>query len=166
MLAGVTEARGTAGATVSAGVLLYRGVAQATQIFLIHPGGPFWSRKDAGAWSIPKGLLATGEDPLAGAWREFHEETGYAPQGMGHEVDLGTFRLSGGKRLRAWAVEGDCDPKQLVSGLFEMEWPPHSGQRQQFPEADRGGWFDQVQALEKITKGQRPVIEKFYAQRA
>jgi predicted NUDIX family NTP pyrophosphohydrolase len=81
-------------------------------------------------------------------------------------VDLGTFRLPGGKPLRIWAVKGDCDPEQLVSEPFEMEWPPHSGQRQQFPEADRGAWFDQAQALEKITKGQRPVIEKFYAQRA
>jgi predicted NUDIX family NTP pyrophosphohydrolase len=135
------------------------------EVFLIHPGGPFWSRKDAGAWSIPKGLLNPGEDALSGAWREFHEETGYAAHSPGAEMDLGRFRLPGGKQLLIWAAEGDCDPERLVSERFEMEWPPRSGQRQQFPEADRGAWFDQPQALEKITKGQRQVIEKFYAER-
>jgi predicted NUDIX family NTP pyrophosphohydrolase len=147
----------------SAGLLLYRQDGSRTEVFLIHPGGPFWARKDEGAWSVPKGLLLPGEDPLHAAWREFREETGFNLQPVATERDLGSFRLSSGKQLRIWAIEGNCDPATLQSNLFDLEWPPKSGQMKQFPEADRGDWFDEKQALVKISRGQRPVIEKFFA---
>jgi predicted NUDIX family NTP pyrophosphohydrolase len=149
---------------VSAGLLLYRRVASGTQVFLVHPGGPYWARKDEGSWSVPKGLVAGAEDEVAAARREFEEETGFADSLTGPEHDLGSFRLPSGKRLRVWAVEGDCDAAALRSNLFEMEWPPHSGRTGQFPEVDRGGWFDRTEALRKIAGGQQPVLEKFYAQ--
>ncbi len=146
----------------SAGLLLYRRRHGRLEVFLVHPGGPYWSRKDQGAWSVPKGLLNAGEDELRAARREFKEETGFdAP--IGHERDLSVFRLPSGKQLHVWAVEGDCDPGQLNSNLFEMEWPPKSGRIAPFPEADRGDWFEREEALVRITRGQRPVIEKFYA---
>lgn len=148
---------------VSAGILLYRRSACGTQVFLVHPGGPYWARKDEGAWSVPKGLVGAAEDELACAWREFTEETGFDASLAGPAHDLGSFRLPTGKRLRVWAVEGDGDPAALHSNLFEMEWPPHSGRMGQFPEVDRGGWFDQATALNKIAPGQLPVLEKFYA---
>jgi len=144
---------------VSAGILLHRGGRR--EVFLVHPGGPYWARKDEGAWSIPKGLVGEGEDELACARREFHEETGFAAPGPAQA--LGTFRLPSGKRLKVWAVEGDCAAAALKSNLFEMEWPPHSAKRARFPEADRGGWFDKETALVKIVKGQRPAIEAFFA---
>jgi predicted NUDIX family NTP pyrophosphohydrolase len=147
----------------SAGLLLYRRQASVAEVFLVHPGGPFWARKDDGAWSVPKGLLIAGEDELQGAWREFKEETGFDVEPTGRERDLGIFRLPSGKRLRIWAVEGECDPMALRSNLFEMEWPPRSGQVHKFPEADRGGWFEHAQALIKISHGQRPIIAKFFA---
>jgi predicted NUDIX family NTP pyrophosphohydrolase len=150
---------------VSAGILLFRRAADGTQVFLVHPGGPFWARKDAGAWSVPKGLVDPGEDELAGARREFAEETGFDLPAAGGERDLGSHALAGGKRLHVFALEGDCDPTRLRSNLFEMEWPPRSGQRQQFPEVDRGGWFDRAAALAKISSGQRPLLESFYAGR-
>jgi predicted NUDIX family NTP pyrophosphohydrolase len=149
---------------LSAGLLLYRQRGTGTEVFLVHPGGPFWSRKDAGSWSIPKGLLHPGEEPLAGAQREFAEETGLQPGASGRECDLGSFRLPSGKQLQVFMLEGDCDPSELKSNLFEMEWPPHSGRRAQFPEVDRGGWFDRSAAQLKITAGQRPVLERFFAQ--
>jgi len=145
----------------SAGVLLYRGARRRRHVFLVHPGGPYWARKDEGTWSIPKGLVNLGEDELVCARREFREETGFGAAGDAH--DLGTFRMPGGKRLRVWAVEGDCDAAKLKSNLFEMEWPPRSGRRAHFPEADRGGWFDESTALTKIVKGQRTAIEAFFA---
>lgn len=148
---------------VSAGILLYRRAASGAQVFLVHPGGPYWARKDEGAWSVPKGLVDAAEDELAGAWREFREETGFDVRGAGPERDLGSFSLPSGKRLRVWAAEGDCDAGALCSNLFEMEWPPHSGRTRQFPEVDRGGWFDRAAALRKISPGQRPVLESFYA---
>jgi predicted NUDIX family NTP pyrophosphohydrolase len=111
---------------------------------------------------VPKGLVNPSEDDLACARREFQEETGFEVQGGGHEHDLGTFRLPGGKRLHIWTMEGDCDPANLSSNLFDLEWPPKSGRTAQFPEVDRGGWFDREHALRKITTGQRAVIEKFY----
>src|SRR5215472_6299522 len=121
---------------VSAGILLYRRVASGTQVFLVHPGGPYWARKDEGSWSVPKGLVDGAEAELAGALREFEEETGFAGSLTGTEHDLGSFRLRSGKRLHVWAVEGDCDAAALRSNLFEMEWPPHSGRMGQFPEVD------------------------------
>jgi len=148
-------------AATSAGLLLYRrGVPP--RVFLVHPGGPYWAAKDQGAWSVPKGLVNPAEDELGAARREFQEETGFdIPTSAA--CDLGVFRLPGGKRLRVWALEGDCDPAHLTSNLFSMEWPPGSGRVQQFPEVDRGAWFEPTQALAKVTRGQRAVLEKFYA---
>jgi predicted NUDIX family NTP pyrophosphohydrolase len=149
---------------VSAGVLLYRRRGTRTEVFLVHPGGPFWAKKDEGAWSVPKGLVDPDEEELACARREFTEETGFDAGGNGTEHDLGSFRQPSGKRVRAWAIEGDCDPAQLKSNLFEMEWPPKSGRTATFPEVDRGGWFERAEALLKIVSGQRPILEKFYAE--
>ena len=144
-------------------MLLYRRRGR-TEVFLVHPGGPYWAGKDEGAWSVPKGLVEPQEDELAGARREFTEETGFAAPAAGCEHDLGTFRLPSGKRLHVWAVEGDCDPAALRSNLFEMEWPPRSGLTGEFAEVDRGGWFDEAVALRKIVPGQRRVLEKLFAQ--
>jgi len=149
---------------VSAGLLLYRRRDSELQVFLVHPGGPYWARKDDGAWSVPKGLVDSGEEELACARREFTEETGFAVPDSGSEHDLGTFRQPSGKQLRIWAIEGDCDPTHLSSNFFEMEWPPKSGRTARFPEVDRGGWFDRAQALLKIVKGQRAVLDKLYAE--
>ena len=149
---------------VSAGILLYRRTNTGTEVFHVHPGGPYWAHKDQGAWSVPKGLVDSGEDGLACARREFREETGFEPPLPGSEHALGGFRLPSGKRLEVWAAEGDCDPAALRSNLFEMEWPPRSGRTAQFPEVDRGGWFDEPAALSRIAPGQRPVLEKFYAE--
>lgn len=149
---------------VSAGILLYRKTPAGAEVLLVHPGGPYWARKDEGAWSVPKGLVESGEDKLAAAWREFHEETGFDQRAAGPGLELGSFRLPSGKQLHVWAFEGDCDPMALRSNVFEMEWPPHSGHRQPFPEVDRGGWFDRTMAMRKISPGQRAVLDAFYAQ--
>ena len=143
----------------SAGILLYRRRPE-IEIFLVHMGGPIWAKRDAGAWSIPKGLIGDGEDALAAAKREFREETGFRPEG--EFKPLGRFRQNSGKSISIWAVEGDCDPGQMVSQTFSMVWPPKSGKRQLYPEADRGGWFDRQSALAKIVKGQGPVIAHFF----
>lgn len=148
---------------VSAGLLLYRRRDSGTEVFLVHPGGPYWARKDEGAWSVPKGLIDAGEDELAAARREFAEETGFDAPAIAQHA-LGTFRLPSGKRLQVWAVEGDCDPADLRSNLFNIEWPPRSGRIQSFPEVDRGGWFDRAAALRKVAPGQRPVLERFYTE--
>ena len=148
----------------SAGLLLYRWREIRLEVFLVHPGGPYWAKKDDGAWSVPKGLLDPDEDLLACARREFSEETGFEAPANGSERDLGTFRQPSGKQLHIFAIEGDCDAAALHSNLFEMEWPPKSGRRMQFPEVDRGGWFEQGLALVKIAPGQRPVLEKLYAE--
>jgi predicted NUDIX family NTP pyrophosphohydrolase len=147
---------------VSAGLLLYRRRGPRTEVFLVHPGGPYWAQKDDGAWSVPKGLVNPDEDELACARREFQEETGFDANARGREHDLGTFRQPSGKRLHVWAIEGDCNPDDLNSNSFAMEWPPRSGRTERFPEVDRGGWFDRAQALLKIAGGQRPILEKFY----
>jgi predicted NUDIX family NTP pyrophosphohydrolase len=149
--------------SISAGLLLYRRRGSNVQVFLVHPGGPYWRNKDDGAWSVPKGLADSGEEEFAAARREFKEETGFDIDRGGVERDLGLFPQSSGKRLHIWAIEGDCNPAELTSNLFEMEWPPKSGRTAQFPEVDRGAWFDREQAILKIIKGQRPVLEKFYA---
>jgi predicted NUDIX family NTP pyrophosphohydrolase len=149
---------------ISAGLLLYRRRDSGVEVFLVHPGGPYWASKDDGAWSVPKGLVDAGEEELACARREFREETGFDAPGSGREHDLGSFRQPSGKRLRVWAVEGDCNPADLRSNLFEMEWPPKSGRTARFPEVDRGDWFERVPALLKIAQGQRPILEKFYAE--
>ena len=124
----------------SAGILLYERAGADLMVLLVHPGGPFWARKDAGAWSIPKGEYAQGEDALAVAVREFEEETGMRPAGEFRA--LGEVTQSGGKMVAAWAVEGDFDPAALKSNRFELEWPPRSGRMQSFPEVDRAEWFD------------------------
>jgi predicted NUDIX family NTP pyrophosphohydrolase len=141
----------------SAGILAYRHGRASIEVFLGHPGGPFWARKDDAAWSIPKGLFDEGEDPLAAARREFHEETGTAIEG--DFTLLGEFRQPGGKRIVAFAVEADIDETAIASNLFEMEWPPGSGQRRRFPEIDRAAWFDIETALRKVTRGQIAIIE-------
>ena len=145
----------------SAGILMYRRRGGSLEVFLVHPGGPFWKNKDDGAWQIPKGELATDEEPLLCARREFEEETGFSADG--EFTELGTFRQPGGKHVQAWAMEGNCDPARLVSNEFEMEWPPRSGRRQSFPEVDRGGWFGIDEARGKLLLGQRPVLDRLLA---
>ena len=144
----------------SAGLLMYRRAGEEIEVFLAHPGGPFWAQKDAGAWSIPKGIPDKGEDLLAAARREFHEETGFTA--VGEFTPLGAFKQPSGKIVHAWAVEGDCDPSNLVSNVFEMEWPPRSGKRARFPEIDRAGWFLPAEALKKILPGQQPILAKLF----
>lgn len=141
----------------SAGILLYRRTAAEPELFLVHPGGPFWAKKDDGAWSIPKGMADPGEDLLAAARREFAEETSFTVDG--EFVPLGTYKQPGGKIVVAWAVEGDCDATAVRSNLCTIEWPPRSGRRMEIPEIDRAGWFDPETARRKILKGQKPIIE-------
>jgi len=140
---------------------MYRGAGEGLGVLLVHPGGPFWAKKDEGAWSIPKGLPDKDEDLLAAAKREFHEETGFTAEG--DFMPLGAFKQPGGKIVHAWAVEGDCDPSKLVSNLFEMEWPPKSGRRARFPEIDRAAWFFPREAQGKILRGQQPILAKLFA---
>jgi predicted NUDIX family NTP pyrophosphohydrolase len=142
----------------SAGLLLYRRRATGVEVMVAHMGGPFWAKKDEGAWSIFKGEHLDGEDPLAAARREFTEETGSAVP-AGDLVELGEVRQSGGKRVSAWAVEADFDASTVRSNTFEMEWPPRSGRRQEFPEVDRAEWFDLATARRKLVKGQLPLLD-------
>jgi predicted NUDIX family NTP pyrophosphohydrolase len=143
-------------AKTSAGILLFRRRPAGVEVLLVHPGGPFWARKDAGAWSIPKGLIDEGEDWLAAAKREFLEETGMAIEG--ECVDLGQHKQPGGKTIVAFAREGDFDPASLTSNAFSIEWPPHSGRMKEFPEVDRATWYSIDEAMVKATPGQRPII--------
>ena len=140
----------------SAGVLLYRWAGPQPEVLLVHPGGPFWARKDAGSWSLPKGLVDEGEDPLAAARREFREETGVELNG--DLIELGAFPQPSGKLILAWAAEGDLDAGAVRSNLFDLEWPPKSGRIQSFPEVDRAGWFDPPMAERKILRGQLPIL--------
>ena len=141
----------------SAGILVYRRGAAGLEIFLVHPGGPFWAKKDLGVWSIPKGELEPDEDPLAAARREFEEETGCRTGGEFRP--LAPLKQRSGKTVYAWAVEGDCDPAAIKSNTFSMEWPPHSGRRQEFPEVDRAAWFPLAEAKRRILPGQVGFIE-------
>lgn len=143
----------------SAGIVLYRRSAGGVEVLLGHMGGPFWARKDAGAWSIPKGELDPGEDAASAARREFSEELGL-PVPDGELVELGEVKQSGGKTVTAWALAGDLDPALVVPGTFEMEWPPRSGRRAEFPEIDRADWFGLGTAAEKIVAGQRPLLDR------
>ena len=145
----------------SAGLLLFRMRSGRLEVLLVHPGGPFWARKDDGAWSIPKGEIADGEDALAAATREVEEETGARPSGR--VIALDPVRQSGGKVVHAWAVESDFDPTTLRSNLVEMEWPPRSGQRKTFPEVDRAAWFSLETAARKILSGQTPLLRQLEA---
>ncbi len=137
---------------------MYRRRNRRLEVFLVHPGGPFWAKKDLGAWSISKGEYAEGEPPLEAAIREFHEETGFAAQG--DFLELGAVQQSGGKVVSAWAFEGDCDPSDLVSNLCQLEWPPRSGRLIEIPEVDRGGWFSISEASERILKSQAPFLDR------
>jgi len=144
----------------SAGFLLYRKTAKDIEVLIVHPGGPYWAKKDKNAWSIPKGEFTDDEDPVVAAKREFQEELGFAPNPKGELLELGSAKQSSGKVVYAWAAEGDIDTKQVKSNFFEMEWPPKSGQMQQFPECDKAGWFTLAKAQEKLVKGQLPLLEK------
>jgi predicted NUDIX family NTP pyrophosphohydrolase len=141
---------------LSAGILLYKKLP--FRMFLVHPGGPLWAKKDEGVWSIPKGEYNEGDDPTAAAIREFTEETGTIP--VGDLIPLGSVNQSKAKRVTAFALEGDIDPVKLVSNKFTMEWPRGSGKIQEFPEIDRGEWFTLPVVIHKILPGQRPLIEK------
>ena len=146
----------------SAGIVLYRRQQGEWQVLLLHMGGPFWSAKDAGAWTIPKGEYGSDEEPLAAAQREFLEETGHTVTGT--FAQLAPIRQRSGKIVSAWAVEGDFDPSQLRSNVFSLEWPPRSGKLQQFPEADRAEWFSLPEARTKIIAAQLPLLDQLRSQ--
>jgi predicted NUDIX family NTP pyrophosphohydrolase len=146
---------------VSAGLLLFRRRAGRLEVFLAHPGGPFWANKDAGAWTIPKGLVEPGEDPLAAARREFEEETGLRPQGP--FLPLGSVRQKAGKEVHAWALEGDADPDRVTSNTIWVEWPHGSGRRMKIPEVDRCGWFDPDAARGKLNPAQAEFVDRLEA---
>ena len=141
----------------AAGLLLFRRAVGALEVLLVHPGGPLWARKDDGAWSIPKGEVEPDEDALAAARREVEEETGARPSGT--FIALSPVRQTGGKIVHVWAIESDFDPASLKSNLFEMEWPPKSGNRRSFPEVDRAAWFDLETAGRKILPSQAVVLQ-------
>src|SRR5690242_5095638 len=136
----------------SAGLLMFRRRNNELEVLLVHPGGPFWKKKDLGAWTIPKGEIQPGEEPLATARREFAEELGFTPEGK--FISLTPIQQKGGKRVQVWAFEGDCDPSQAKSNSFEMEWPPRSGRMQEFPEIDRAAFFQVDQAKLQINPAQ------------
>lgn len=146
-------------AKTSAGILLYRINSDELEIFLIHPGGPFWMKKDDGVWSIPKGEYMDGEGALDAARREFEEETGFACI-EGNTQALGSIKLNSGKVVSAWAIEGDCDASVIRSNLFSMEWPPRSGKMQEFPEVDRAAWLPLVIAKKKIHPAQCAFLDR------
>jgi predicted NUDIX family NTP pyrophosphohydrolase len=145
----------------SAGILVFRRNGSGVEVLLAHPGGPYWARRDEGAWSIPKGELEDGEEPLACALRELDEELGpECALGKGEPIELGSIRQKAGKVVEAWGVEGRFDPAALVSSSFSIEWPPRSGSTQEFPEVDRAEWFDPAQAQVKIIPAQAAFIER------
>lgn len=144
--------------TASAGLLMFRRPQGRLEVLLVHLGGPLWARRDDGAWSIPKGELTPGEEPLAAGQREFEEETGFEPRGPFHP--LTPVRQRSGKIVHAWAFEGDCDPAAVRSNSFTMEWPPRSGRMQSFPEVDRAAWFGSGEAKQKIIAGQVPLLSE------
>jgi predicted NUDIX family NTP pyrophosphohydrolase len=138
--------------------MMYRRRPRTLEVFLVHPGGPFFAKKDLGAWTIPKGEYLEGEHPLQAAKREFQEETGFAiPEIF---LDLGTIKQAGGKIVSAWAFEGDCDPSNLISNHCEVEWPPRSGRLIEVPEVDRGAWFSIGEARERIKSTQIPLLDR------
>lgn len=149
----------------SAGILLYRVTVDESspyQVLLVHPGGPVWARRDAGAWSVPKGEYAADEEPLAAARREFAEELG-SPPPEGETHDLGEIRQKSGKLVRAWALAGDLDAAQITSNTFSMEWPPRSGRMREFPEVDRAQWFTLPDARVKINPAQVALLDRLAA---
>ncbi|MGI8801367.1 MAG: NUDIX domain-containing protein [Solirubrobacteraceae bacterium] len=146
----------------SAGILLYRRRAERLEVLLVHPGGPYFARKDAGSWGIPKGEYAAGEEPFACALREFAEETGQVLD-PAEPIDLGEVRQGSGKIVTAWATEGELDADRITSNTFLVEWPPRSGRRREFPEVDRAAWFTLAQAAEKILAAQQPLLDRLAA---
>lgn len=148
----------------SAGILLYRRKDDEFRVFLVHPGGPFFEKKDEGAWSVPKGEIDEGEDALAAARREFEEETGCRPEGR--FVPLSPITQKGGKTVLAWAMEGDCDADTIRSNTFALEWPPKSGRVQDFPEVDRAGWFTVDEAKKKINPAQAALLDELLSKLA
>ncbi len=142
----------------SAGLLLYRQKKNLLEVFLVHPGGPFWAKKDLGSWSIPKGEFQQDEDPLLAAQREFHEETGFTISG--EFKSLSSIKQKSGKIVYAWAIEGDIDQTKIKSNTFEMEWPPKSGKMKEFPEIDKADWFALAVAMEKINQGQVAFLDR------
>jgi predicted NUDIX family NTP pyrophosphohydrolase len=150
---------------LSAGLILYRYRLRSPkgelEVFLIHPGGPYWAKKDKGAWAIPKGEYKKGEDPLTAAQREFQEETGF--HAAARFVDLGSIEQTSGKIVAVWAFEGDCDPADLVSNTCLIEWPPHSGRSLKIPEVDRGRWFGITEAREYIRMDQEQLLDRLVA---
>jgi predicted NUDIX family NTP pyrophosphohydrolase len=150
---------------LSAGIVLYRHAGGALEVLLVHPGGPYWARRDDGAWSVPKGEYDAGEDQLTAARREFHEEIGIDVP-AGPALPLGEVRQASGKRVVAWAFEGDLDVRAVRSNTFTMEWPPRSGRTQEFPEVDRAGWFDAETARRKLVRGQADLIDRLLDARA
>jgi predicted NUDIX family NTP pyrophosphohydrolase len=146
-------------ARTSAGILLHRTSSGGPEVLIGHMGGPFWAKKDAGAWSLPKGEYGAGEDPFAVALREFEEELG-TPVPAADFVPLGELRTTSSKVLTVWAAEGDLDASSAVSNTFELEWPPRSGRVQQFPEIDRAAWFSVEEARDKLVKGQVPFLDR------
>jgi predicted NUDIX family NTP pyrophosphohydrolase len=147
---------------LSAGILLFRKRSSGLQVLLVHPGGPFYKKKDLGVWSIPKGEYSEGEDPLAAAKREFAEETSIKVEG--DFLPLGSFKQPSGKTIAAWALEGDCSVADIRSNTFSMEWPPKSGRQQEFPEVDRADWFDLAEAQKRILKGQAAILDRLKSQ--
>ncbi|PWU18786.1 MAG: NUDIX hydrolase [Verrucomicrobia bacterium] len=140
----------------SAGLLMYRRTADQLEVLLVHPGGPFWKNKDAGAWTIPKGEIAPGEEPLATAQREFQEEVGF--EAKGPFLQLSPIQQKGGKIVHAWAFEGDCEPSQIKSNTFQIEWPPRSGRMTEFPEVDRAQFFTLDEARKRINPAQAALL--------
>jgi predicted NUDIX family NTP pyrophosphohydrolase len=145
----------------SAGLLMYRRRSHEIEVFLVHPGGPFWSKKDLGVWSVPKGEYIEGEAPLEVAMREFAEETGFSSEGI--FIGLGELKQPSGKIVTAWAFEGDCDPEKLKSNTFLMEWPPHSGRQIEVPEVDQGAWHSIEDARQRLLPGQRAFLDRLLA---
>jgi predicted NUDIX family NTP pyrophosphohydrolase len=142
----------------SAGLLMYRRLASELEVFLVHPGGPIWAKKDKGAWTIPKGEYEPDENPLAAARREFEEETSF--RATGEFLDLSSIKQKNGKLMNAWAFEGDCDPAELTSNTCEIEWPPRSGRHLEIPEVDRGRWFSVSEAHEYLREEQRELLRR------
>ena len=135
--------------------------APGVEVLLVHPGGPFWQKKDAGAWTIPKGQIESDEEALSAAKREFEEELGFKPEGK--FIELNAVKQKGGKIIRAWAFEGDCEPSRITSNKFSLEWPPKTGRKQSFPEVDRAAWFSVAEARRKILPGQSGFIDRLLA---
>ena len=142
----------------SAGLLMYRRLVSELEVFLVHPGGPIWAKKDKGAWTVPKGEYQLDENPLVAAQREFEEETGF--HATGEFVDIGSIKQKSGKVVNVWAFEGNCDPAKLTSNTCDIEWPPRSGRSLEIPEVDRGRWFSMSEAHEYIREEQRGLLRR------